>query len=132
MGENATFYNQDTGARVEFGSTVCFSGVTVTKSGDNQPATIAFPNNELSRPFATIVQDEYLANVRTVLIDPNNKDGYTLINQYIGQIVGTKWDSTALTPELASVFDAVGAGVPQAHNKAACWSLPLTSSVRVA
>ena len=63
VGENAPFFNQTTGARVEFGFLpFAFSGVTITKSGDNQPATIVFPNNELSRPFATIaVQDEYLS-----------------------------------------------------------------------
>ena len=53
VGENAPFFNQTTGARVEFGFLpFAFSGVTITKSGDNQPATIVFPNNELSRPFA--------------------------------------------------------------------------------
>ena len=79
------------------------------------------------------MQDEYLANVRTVLIDPNNKDGYTLINQYIGQIVSAKWDSTALTLELASVFDAVGADVPRKRiTRQLAGHLPLTSSVRVA
>jgi hypothetical protein len=135
VGENAPFFTLDTGRRVEFGFLpFAFSGVTVTKSGDNQPATIAFPNNELSRPFATIaVQDEYLANVRTVLIDPNNKEGYTLINQYIGQIVSAKWDSTALTLEMASVFDAVGADVPRKRiTRQLVGHLPLTSAVRVA
>lgn len=135
VGENAPFFNVDTGARVEFGFLpFAFSGVTITKSGDNQPATIAFPNNELSRPFATIaVQDEYLANVRTVLIDPSDKEGYTMINRYIGQIVSAKWDSTALTLELASVFDAVGADVPRKRlTRQLVGHLPLTSAVRVA
>ena len=52
------------------------------------------------------VQDEYLADVRTVLIDPNDKDGYTLINQYIGQIVSAKWDSSdrVASENLASVL----------------------------
>ena len=129
VGENADFNG------VAFGFLpFAFSGVTITKSGDNQPATIVFPNNELSRPFATIaVQDEYLAEVRTVLIDPDDKDGYTLLNEYIGQIVSAKWDSAALTLELASVFDAVGADVPRKRlTRQLVGHLSLTSSVRVA
>ena len=135
VGEDAPFFTLDTNRRVEFGFLpFAFSGVTITKSGDNQPASLSFPNNELSRSFATIaVQDEYLANVRTVLIDPNDKEGYTLINQYIGQIVSAKWDSSALTLELASVFDAVGADVPRKRlTRQLVGHLPLTSSVRVA
>lgn len=134
VGENAPFFNQTTGARVDFGFLpFAFSGVTITKTGDNQPAKLAFPNNELSRPFATIaVQDEYLANIRTVLINPNDKEGYTLINQYLGQIVSAQWDSTALTLELAAVFDAVGTDVPRKRlTRQLVGHLPLTNRVRV-
>jgi hypothetical protein len=102
-----------------------FSGITVTKGGDNQPATIAFPNNELSRPFATVaVEDEYLAD---------DKDGFTTLNEYVGQIVTARWDSTSLELSLASVFDAVGADVPRKRiTQQLVGHLPLTSRVRVA
>lgn len=134
VGEDAPFFNIDTGARNNFGfMPFAFSGVTVTKTGDNQPASIALPNNELSRPFATtVIEGQYLANVRTVLINPDNKEDYTLINRYIGQIVSGQWTSTALTIELASVFDAVGSDVPRKRlTQQLVGRLPLTSRVRV-
>jgi len=134
VNEDAPFFNVDTGARVNFAFLpFAFSGSTVTKAGDNQPASIAFPNNELSRPFATIaVQDQYIANVRTVLINPDNREDYTLISRYVGQIVSAKWSSIVLTLELASVFDAVGSDVPRKRlNRQLVGSLPLTSRVRV-
>lgn len=135
VGEDAPFFNVDTGARNEFGfMPFAFSGATVTKTGDNSPASLAFPNNELSRPFATTVVDgQYLANVRTVLINPNDKEDYTLINRYIGQIVSAQWSSTALTIQLASVFDAVGSDIPRKRlTRQLVGHLPLTSRVRVA
>jgi hypothetical protein len=91
------------------------------------------PNNELSRPFATtVIEGQYLANVRTVLINPDNKEDYTLINRYFGQIVSGQWTSTALTIELASVFDAVGSDVPRKRlTQQLVGRLPLTSRVRV-
>ena len=134
VGEDAPFFNVDTGARNEFGfMPFAFSGATVTKTGDNTPASLAFPNNQLSRPFATTVVDgQYLANIRTVLINPNDKEDYTLINRYIGQIVAAQWSSTALKIELASVLDAVGSDIPRKRlTRQLVGHLPLTSRVRV-
>ena len=134
VGEEAPFVNDSNNKTHMYGFLpFSFSGVTVTKVGDNQPATLAFPNNQLSRNFATVaVQDEYIAHVRTVLINPDNKAGYKLINRYIGQIVSAKWESRALTLQLAAVFDAVGADVPRKRlNRQLVGHLPLTGSVRV-
>jgi len=134
VGEDAPFFNVETGVPNYFGFLpFAFSGVTVTKTGDNQPAALAFPNNVLSRDFATVaVSERYIANVRTVLINPDNKEDYTLINRYIGQIITGKWDSTTLTLELASVLDAVGTDVPRKRlTQQLVGHLPLTSRVRV-
>jgi tape measure domain-containing protein len=92
-----------------------FSGTTVTKTGDNQPATIAFPNNELSRGWAeTAVQNIWIASVQTVLVDPDQQAKlHRAIRVYVGQIVSGKWDDTSLQLEMASVLDAVGADVPR-------------------
>jgi len=111
-----------------------FLGMTVTKSGDNQPATLAFPNNDLSRGWAeTAVRGQWVADVKTVLIpDPDSKSNLTVLNQYVGQIVSASWDSTVLRLEMASVLDAVGADVPRKRlTKQLVGSLPLTSRVRV-
>ena len=134
VNEDAPFFNVVTGVPSQFGfMPFAFSGTTFTKSGDNQPATLAFPNNALSRGWAeTAVTDKWLANVRTILVDPTNKENYTLLNVYIGQIVTASWDETALQLQLASVFDAVGADVPRKRlTKQLVGNLPLTSNVRV-
>lgn len=134
VNEDAPFFDVDTGAESYFGFLpFAFSGMTVTKSGDNQPAALTFPNNSLSRGWAEIVvRDRYLANVRTVKIDPNDKTNYTLINRYIGQIVSAKWNATVLQIELASVLDAVGNDVPRKRlTQQLVGSLPLTNRLRV-
>ena len=134
VNEDAPFYNVVTGAPSYFGFLpFAFSGTTFTKSGDNQPARLVFPNNALSRGWAeTAVVDKWIGNVRTVLVNPDDKTSYTLLNVYIGQIISAKWDETALTLELASVLDAVGGDVPRKRlTKQIVGSLPLTASVRI-
>lgn len=110
-----------------------FSGVLVTKTGDNQPATLAFPNNELSRGWAeTAVQNIWMADVQTVVVDPDNKQNYTVLSEYVGQIVSGRWDDTTLQLEMASVLDAVGADVPRKRlTRQLVGNLPLTSRIRL-
>ena len=134
VNEDAPFFNVGTGVPSQFGfMPFAFSGTTFTKTGDNQPAKLVFPNNALSRGWAEIaVVDRWLANTRTVLVNPDDKTDYTLLNVYIGQIVSAQWDETSLNLELASVLDAVGADVPQKRlTKQLVCSLPLTASVRI-
>lgn len=110
-----------------------FSGSAVTKSGDNQPATLAFPNNALSRGWAaTAINDQWVATIRIMLLDPNDKTQGTVISQYVGQIVSGGWDTSTLKLNMASVFDAVGADVPRKKlSQQLVGHLPLTSNVRV-
>ena len=132
--EDAPFFNVDTGVPSYFGfMPFAFSGTTVTKSGDNQPATLAFPNNTLSRGWAeTAVQNRWLANVRTVAVNPDDRTDYILIARYIGQIVSANWDTTSLQLQMASVLDAVGVDVPRKRlTQQLVGSLPITSSVRI-
>lgn len=134
VNEDAPFFNVETGVPAYFGFLpFIFSGMTTTKSGENQDAVLTFPNNELSRGWAeTAVQERYLANVRTVLIDPTNKENYTLINRYIGQIVTATWDSTSLQLSMASILDAVGNDIPRKRlTQQLVGSLPLTTRIRV-
>jgi hypothetical protein len=134
VNEDAPFFNVDTGVPSYFGfMPFAFSGTTVTKSGDNQPATLAFPNNTLSRGWAeTAVQNRWLANVRTVAVNPDDRTDYILIARYIGQIVSANWDTTSLQLQMASVLDAVGVDVPRKRlTQQLVGSLPITSSVRI-
>lgn len=110
-----------------------FSGTTITKSGDNQPATLVFPNNALSRGWAeTIVQEQWLAACSTVIIDPNSPSNQIVLSRYEAQVVTASWNETALELQMASVLDAVGADVPRKKlTKQLVGNLPVTSRVRV-
>ena len=135
VNEDAPFAHVETGVSYTYGfMPFVFNGVTVTKSGDNQPATLVFPNNELSRGWGeSAIKDRWIANVRTVLVDPSDKTNTTLITRYVGQIVSGKWDPTSLQLDMASVFDAVGNDVPRKRlTKQLVGSLPVTSNIRVA
>jgi len=136
VNEDAPFAHVETGELFMYGfMPFVFSGTTVTKAGDNQPATLAFPNNALSRGWGqTAVQDRWIANIRTVIVNPANKsESPTLITRYVGQIVSGKWDATSLQLELASVLDAVGNDVPRKRlTRQLVGSLPVTSNIRVA
>lgn len=110
-----------------------FSGTTVTKSGDNQPATLAFPNNALSRGWAeTIVQEQWLARCSTVIVNPDDRSDLVVLSTYVAQVVTASWNETALELQMASVLDAVGADVPRKKlTKQLVGNLPVTSRVRV-
>ena len=110
-----------------------FSGVTVTRSGDNQPATLTFPNNQLTRAWIeTAVRSEWLATVRTLLIDPSNRSGGQVLSIYSAQVVAGSWNDTSVELRMASVLDAVGADIPNKRlTKQLAGNLPLTSRVRL-
>ncbi len=111
-----------------------FSGVTVTKSGDNQPATLVFPNNNLSRGWAeTAVREQWIANIRTAIwTDPATQSGFVELNRYVAQITSGKWDATSLELSLSSVLDAVGSDAPRKRvTQQLVGNLPVTSRVRL-
>jgi hypothetical protein len=133
IGEDAYFTNITTGEVNTFGFLPFgFSGVTVTKAADNEPASLLFPNNSLTRGWIeTAVRDYWVCNVRTVLANPDDKMDYRLLSRYFSQIVGASWDSSAVKLELASVLDAVGVDLPRKRlTQQLVGSLPVTSSVR--
>jgi hypothetical protein len=110
-----------------------FSGITVTKTGDNQPATLAFPNNSLSRGWAeTAVQEIWIAQVQTVLVNPESKSDYTVLCDYVGQVISGNWDEASMQLNMASVLDAVGADIPRKRlTRQLAGNLPLTSRIRL-
>ena len=135
VNEDVTFLDVNANVSANFGFLpFAFTGMTVTKSGENLNANLAFPNNSLSRGWAEIVTKErYLTEVYTVLInDPSDSSNYTLINHYSGQVISAIWDSTTLTLGMASALDAVGGDVPRKRmTQQLVGSLPLTTRVRV-
>ena len=108
-----------------------FSGVTVNKTGDNTEASLLFPNNQLSRSWATeALEDRWLAFVNVVLLDPSDNSQGTILHNYVGQVTAGSWDETSLNLRLSSVLDAVGADVPARKiNQRLVGALPVTSAI---
>lgn len=110
-----------------------FSGATITKSGDNQPASLAFPNNSLVRGWAeTAIRGQWLVACAVVLINPDDRSDLTQLNSYTAQIINGAWGDTGIEIRMASVLDAVGSDIPRKKlTKQLVGNLPVTSSVRL-
>ena len=126
VGDNIT-YNGITYSFLPFG----FSGVTVTRSGDNQPAALVFPNNQLSRGWIeTAVTGQWVATCQTLLLEPDDKSGGRVLSSYTAQIVSGGWNETSVELRMASVLDAVGADLPRKRlTRQLVGKLPLTARV---
>lgn len=109
-----------------------FSGATTTKSGDNQPASLGFPNNALARGWAeTAIRERWLARCYVMMIDPADNSNPTMLVNYVAQIVAGSW-SDGIEIRMASVLDAVGADVPRKKlTKQLVGNIPLTANVRI-
>jgi hypothetical protein len=115
-----------------------FSGVTVNRTGDGLEATLVFPNNEVSRPWALDAIDEsWVMEVDVLIIeDPDPDTGLevtnTIVHTYTGQVTGGQWDNTSLNLELSSVLDAVGTDIPRRSlTKRIVGNLPISNNVRL-
>jgi hypothetical protein len=137
--ETLRFQNYWIGENVSYGGNTygflpfAFSGATTTKSGDNQPASLAFPNNALARGWAeTAIRSKWLVECRVMLINPSDRNNPTLLTTYTAQIVSGAWSDAGIEVRMASVLDAVGADVPRKKlTKQLVGNLPVTSSVRL-
>ena len=92
-----------------------FSGVTVSRTGDNVDAGIVLPNVQLSRDFATsAIYDGWTAMIFTCKINQIDQPGGspTVLYRNVGQVAGGTWDETEITMEVNSVLSAVGSEVP--------------------
>ena len=115
-----------------------FSGVTVNKTGDGTEASLTLPNSTsnvgvLTRSFSQdALAAGWIAYVRLLIVDPDDKTSFTTLSRYYGQISAGSWDSTAITLNLNSVLDAVGGDIPQRKiNQALVGNLPTTAGVRL-
>ncbi len=129
IGKNSTFDGHSYNF-LPFG----FSGTTVSRQGDNVESSLVFPNNALSRPWATdAIRSRWVAKVRTMLLSPEDSNAEpTLLYFYVGQVSAGGWAPTTLTLKLDSVLDAVSRGIPhRTINQNLCGPLPVTANVRV-
>lgn len=115
-----------------------FSGVTVNRTGDGLESTLVFPNNELSRSWATsAIEVRTVIEVDVLIIeDPDPDSGltatHTIVHSYIGQVTGGQWDNISLNLELSSVLDAVGTDVPRRSlTRKIVGNLPISNGVRL-
>lgn len=111
-----------------------FSGVTINRTGDGTSANLVFPNNELSRNWADVaIKDRWLVTVDVVIVDPDDSGAVTQkVHSYTGQVSGGRWDQAALTMNLGTILDAVGADVPRRNlTQGLVGNLPVTGNVRL-
>jgi len=127
IGESKT-WEGDSYSFLPFG----FSGVTVSREGDNVSAQTAFPNNELSRTWATTaVAEAWFLRAHTLKVDATGEP-LQLISSYTGQITSASWDETALILKTSSVLDAVQPNIPNRRlNRNLVGSIPVTDAIRL-
>ena len=107
-----------------------FSGTTTNRQGDNLTASLVFPNNELSRSWATqALEEAWLAEVEVYLMSPTDSSQRTLLYEYFAQVTAGGWDETTLKLELSTVLDAVDGNVPiRVMHRSLVGRLPTSSS----
>ena len=110
-----------------------FSGGTLDLEGGNISATMVFAVSELSvAVFGQASTDMWLAQIRTVWLDP---DGLTETNQHSEElyaITGISHDSSQLSVRLGSPLDAVQANLPRrVLTTALVGELPSTGSINL-
>lgn len=105
-----------------------FSGAVINRDGDNVSATLAFPNTQLTRPWASeAITSRWVAVVSVLQLTSN-----TTLYTYTGQVGGGSWDETAVRLELNTILDAVGGDVPfRSLSEDLVGPIPTSSSVRV-
>lgn len=139
IGENKTA-DGITYSFVPFG----FSGLTTSRQGDLQPASLVFPNTELSRGYLeealrgrtlrpeTAWRTPYVVEVDVNILNPDNGSVTSTLFTYVGQATNGGWDDTKLTLELSSVLDAASADIPtRTLHRRLVGSLPTTGTIRL-
>ena len=91
-----------------------FSGITLTRAGDNVDASIVLPNSALAQAFAlNALEEEWLTYVTVGSFDPANPSSFQqVLYTYAGVVSGGGWDDTSINLTLNSVLDAVTGDVP--------------------
>ncbi len=91
-----------------------FSGGTLDLDGGNISASLVFSLNELSLAvFGQAVNDKWLAEIRTVWLDPDSFDETSQHSEELYAITGFNHDLSQLTVRLGSPLDAVQSNLPR-------------------
>lgn len=91
-----------------------FSGGTLDIEGGNIQATLVFALNELS--FAVLgqaVNDMWLAQIRTVWLEPDTFDESSQHSEELYAVTGLSHENSRLSVRLGSPLDAVQANLPR-------------------
>jgi len=109
-----------------------FSGVTVNIKGDNVDAALTFPNNDLSRGWASqATLESWVATVEVCSVNPSDSTSQQLLHTYTGVVASGGWDETSINLRLNSVLDAVNSDVPnRTLHQRLVGRLPASSYVR--
>ena len=91
-----------------------FSGGAVDADAANIEASLVLQLNELNLNFATTAANNmYLAQVRTVWLDPDTLEETSLRLEELYAVVGFEHDNSRLSMRLSNPLDAVSANVPR-------------------
>jgi len=128
IGETIAYQNESYGF-LPFG----FSGVTINKNGDNSTSSLVFPNNALSQSWAVQATSlRWLAHVRVMLLNPDDRTDFTQVHEFWGRVVTTKWDESTVTLTLGNILDSVGLDVPVRRlTQNLIGAIPVTTGVRL-
>jgi hypothetical protein len=109
QGETRT-YDNDSYIFGAFG----FSGGTLDLEGGNISASMVFALNELSLSvFSQAANDQWLAQIRTVWLEPDTFNETSQHSEELYAITGINHDSSQLSVRLGSPLDAVQANLPR-------------------
>lgn len=122
-----------------------FSGIGTSKTGDIEPASLVFPNNDIAR---TIISESlrgedinveeperillpYIAKVDVFLINVET-DQKTNLYTYTGICNSANWNDTEAVLELGGVLDAVAGEIPtRTLRRDLVGNLPTSPTVRI-
>ena len=121
------FYEQTNYIYGAFG----FSGGAVDADAANIEASLVMQLNELNLNFATTAADNlYLAQIRTVWLDPETLEETTLRMEELYAVVGFDHNNSRLSMRLSNPLDAVAANVPRRKlSPALVGALPSTGNI---
>ena len=123
-----------------------FSGTSINRQGDLEPAVLVFPNNPIARGYLSNAlrgqsyqgapQEDrqyrlpWVARVEVCLVNFETKQVASTLFTYAGQATAGGWNDTTLEIELSTVIDAAQSDVPvRTLVKRQVGSLPTTSTL---
>ena len=110
-----------------------FSGISVNTDGSASDASLIFPNNELSRQWADdAVKGAWYANVKVLLLNPEDKDDFGFLTEYSGRVDLGAWEESRVVLTLNTILNAVSNEIPRRRiTQTLVGNLPTSTNVRL-